>query len=181
MIGVTRFPPLTPDQPNYRPMSQFKPLPPLEELKKAFEYDPDTGFFTHKTNRGHAQTGQTAGSTDSATGYVLLTFHRKKLKAHRVAWLFSTGEDPAELEVDHEDLGRDHNWFGNLRLAAHGQNGVNTISKGWYRQRDRYTACICIAGKKKNLGTYDTPEEAAYVFQQKHIELHGKFSPYRTS
>ena len=171
--------PLTPDQPNHRLMSHFNPLPPLEELQKLFVYDPDSGLFTNKTTRGKALKGQQAGSTNGK-GYLRLRFKGKQYVVHRVAWLFMTGHDPGSQEVDHIDQNRLNNRWENLRLANRLQNRVNSSRKGWTRSRSKYQAQITIAGVSHKLGCYATPEEAARVFQKKHIELYGEFSPYLT-
>ena len=161
-------------------MKQCKPLPPLEDLRKAFAYDPDTGLFTHNRTSGSARKGDVAGSTGK-DGYVRLTFCGYSLKAHRVAWLFSTGDDPLELQVDHKDREPSNNRISNLRLTTSGPNRANSISKGWFKNRHgQYQATIRIAGEHKGLGTYATPEEAAAAFQKKHAEIYGDFSPYST-
>jgi|13_taG_2_1085334.scaffolds.fasta_scaffold14467_2 hypothetical protein len=178
MLGVTRLQPPTPDQPHYRPMSQFKPLPPIQELQQAFAYDPDTGIFRHKHSRGRAARGSIAGS-ENTTGYVRISFQRKNLWAHRVAWFLMTGQDPLQREVDHKDRDGSHNWFSNLRLGTPLQNCGNRLAEGCYRTpSNTYQARICFEGRRICLGTYFTPEEAREVYIAKHIELHGTFSPY---
>ena len=114
MFGVTRLQPPTPDQPHYRPMSQFKPLPPIQELQQAFDYDPATGIFRNKYKRGSSKRGSQAGSTDRK-GYVVLTYRRRKITAGRMAWYLSTGVDPMEKQVDHKDRVRSNNALSNLR------------------------------------------------------------------
>lgn len=160
-------------------MSQFKPLPPLEELKEAFAYDPDTGLFTHKTSRPSIRKGEIAGHVGN-NGYCRISFKRERFLAHRWAWLFLTGNDPADLQVDHIDRVRNHNWISNLRLTTQGPNRANSISKGWTKKGSRFRAQIRIADKVTFLGSYKTSEEASAVFQQRHIEEYGDFSPYLT-
>ena len=55
-------------------MSQFKPLPPIQELQQAFDYDPVTGIFRNKYRRGaRALKGSLAGSVKGSTGYLFLS------------------------------------------------------------------------------------------------------------
>ena len=91
-----------------------------------------------------------------------------------------TGHDPGSQVVDHIDQNKLNNQWENLRLANRLQNQVNSTRKGWTRNRSKYQSQISIGGVKRKLGNYDTPEEAARVFQKKHIELYGEFSPYLT-
>ena len=155
------------------------PLPPLEELKEAFEYNPNTGLFTNKKTRRRARKGDIAGSL-STGGYIRLKFHGVTYPAHRMAWLFSTGDDPADLFIDHRDRVTTHNWISNLRLCTNETNQANTISKGWSKKGARFQARLKIGGKYTYLGHYATSEEASAVFQQRHIEEYGEFSPYLT-
>ena len=178
MFGVTRLQPPTPDQPHYRPMSQFKPLPPIQELQQAFDYDPATGIFRNKYSRGKAKQGSLAG-TFCPRGYLYIAYKRKKLLAHRLAWLLMTNDDPLDKNVDHKDRVTTHNWFSNLRLSTTSQNTANHIGKGWTRTPSgRYQAYIKIGSKNVYLGVFSTPDEASQVYIAKHIEVYGSFSPY---
>ena len=97
-------------------MAKFKPLPPLEELRARFDYDPETGLFTHQGKpRGYPY----------KSGYVMLRWGRARLSANRVAWYLTTGADPLENIVEHENGNRADNSFENLRLATHRQNAFN--------------------------------------------------------
>ena len=159
-------------------MSQFKPLPPIQELQQAFDYDPATGIFRNKYTRNNkTKSGSVAGYAEN-TGYVRLALHNRRMQAHRVAWYFMTGIDPMSKQIDHIDRVRSNNAWANLRLVTHSQNQVNAPAKGWTRYRSRYYAQIRIDGALVSLGGYGTPEEAHEVYKAKHIELHGSFSPY---
>jgi hypothetical protein len=54
----------------------------------------------------------------------------------------------------------------NLRKNSLGFNGIS-------RNHKRYATKIWVDYKSYNFGTFDTPEEAAYVYDQAMIELHG--------
>ena len=109
--------PLSRDHLHNQAMTQSKPLPPLEELRKAFCYDPDTGLFTHaRTKSGRIKKGSLAG-TMCTDGYIGITHNYSRYRANRFAWLLGHGEDPGPLLVEHRDRNRLNNRLSNLRLA----------------------------------------------------------------
>ena len=106
-----------------RAMLKFKELPPLEALQKTFVYQPDTGHLIYigPQNR-NARKGQIAGYVEKA-GYLVVSFKRSKYKAHRIAWVLHTGEDPGQhLDIDHIDGCRTNNRFENLRVVTRFEN-----------------------------------------------------------
>ena len=70
-------------------------------LKELLTYDPETGYFTRNVNVKGANAGERAG-TITAKGYIAIGIDRKHYLAHRLAFLYMTGEWPKEL-VDHKD------------------------------------------------------------------------------
>ena len=164
-------------------MSQFKPLPPIQELQQAFAYDPATGLFTSKQSRGSVKIGDPVGTPSYKKGNkpdrICFMLDRRMLSAHRVAWYLMTGNDPLSKKIDHEDRNPFNNAFSNLRLATSKQNQGNRLAKGWHRTpHGRYHVQIAIGGKNVYLGSFTTPEEANEIYKAKHIEVHGSFSPY---
>jgi citrate synthase len=87
-----------------------------EELRRVLHYDPDTGIFTWKvtlSNRNPA--GKKAGCIDHY-GYIMMSIHGKRYKAHRLAWLYMTGAWPTN-QIDHKFNNRSDNRFSELREA----------------------------------------------------------------
>ena len=159
-------------------MTKFRPLPPIQELQQAFDYDPATGLFRNKYSRGKARQGALAGTVCSR-GYLHIVYKWQTMLAHRAAWLLMTGDDPLHKHVDHADRIPAHNWFSNLRLSTDSQNTANKICKGWTRTPSgKYQVYIKIGSKHVYLGLFSTPEEATEVYKAKHIEVYGSFSPY---
>jgi hypothetical protein len=98
-----------------------------EELKSKLHYDIDTGIFTRLTKRRGASEGSLSGCLGN-DGYVRISIEHKKYLAHRLAWLYMTGEMPKN-QIDHINLVKNDNRFENLREATISQNGQNTYKR----------------------------------------------------
>jgi hypothetical protein len=166
------------------------------QLMDLASYDPETGNFTwkqrprnlFKSAQAHSSwntryAGKNAGNVRT-DGYVSIRIFTQSYLAHRLAWLYMTGNWPAEM-IDHEDGVRNNNKWGNLRTATPSQNGYNTGPhinnksgfKGVYRYRDsvRWQASIRTDKGRKWLGIYDTPEEAHAAYAKATKLHHGEF------
>lgn len=144
-----------------------------ERLKELLDFDENTGVLRWRHSRGGWGAGRVAGTT-MHDGYRRIGVDKRQYQAHELVWLWMTGEFP-EFLIDHKDLDRDNNRFGNLRRATSSQNLANqAISqrntsgfKGVSRIRanGRWLATIKVMGKSRYLGTFDDPEIAhrAYV------------------
>ena len=117
-------------------MLKFKELPPLEALQKNFAYQPDTGHLIYiGRQNSNARKGQIAGHVEKA-GYLVVSFKQCKYKAHRVAWLLHTGEDPGpHLDIDHIDGCRTNNRFDNLRVVTRFENNRAMRERNAKRKR----------------------------------------------
>lgn len=94
-----------------------------DDLRRALDYDPETGVFRCKIARGPHPVGSVAGGARD-DGYIRIAINERRYFAHRLAWLYVRGEWPAG-ELDHKDNVRDHNWIDNLRPANRTQNNAN--------------------------------------------------------
>lgn len=92
-------------------------------LRELLHYDPETGLFTWKVARQGTRAGAFAGALNH--GYLRITIDWRHYPAHRLAWLYMTGEWPADL-IDHINLVSDDNRFVNLRQATRAQNMHNS-------------------------------------------------------
>lgn len=110
------------------------------------------------------------------------TGKRKTVKMHRLIM-----KAPDNMQVDHVDLyntldNRKHN----LRLATKSQNMRNRGKQSnnrsgykgvsWSRQNKKWYAWIGINGKTHSIGHFDDIEEAAYIYDQFALQLHGEFA-----
>lgn len=156
-----------------------------QKLRSLFVYDTETGLFYCKERRSTRQLpGQIAGCANNA-GYVHIKIDYKSYKAHRLAWLYMTGEVPAE-RIDHINGNPSDNRWCNLRLATHSQNIANskrpaTNTSGykgvsWHKRTKKWAARIGVGGTRKFIGYYDTPEEAHRAYVDAAEKTHGVFA-----
>ena len=153
-------------------MPKSKPLPSTGELRSAFNYDPETGVFRRTKD------GSVCGSP-SGTRYLQLTYKNRRLLCHRVAWLFITGEDPGDKQVEHRNRDRQDNSASNLRLADSAQNAWNTTARGYYYNKSAYGYQVSIKhrGTAIYIGLYRTPEEARAAYIDAVKEARGDYVP----
>jgi len=144
-----------------------------ERLRELLDYKSETGEFRWKITRSTGEVGAVAGCLRK-NSYRLIGIDQRVYLAHRLAWLYVTGQWPV-ADIDHIDGQRDNNAFHNLREATRTQNNANsrlpvTNKSGlkgasWDRWTQKWVARIQVAGKGLNLGRFDTAEaaHAAYV------------------
>ena len=156
-------------------------------LKELLSYNPLTGQFIRliATGRhGCHKVGEVAGHLRN-DGKIDIKVSDKKYKAHRLAWFYMTGVWPTE-EIDHIDLNKSNNRWDNLREATHVQNQYNKRKsplnksgyKGvsWCKQTQKWRAQIVADKKHKNIGRYDTLQEAYVAYCAAALIHHGKFA-----
>ena len=151
-----------------------------ERLKELLDYDPETGVFVRKIDRGGAKAGAEAGSYD-AHGYKIISVDGVRKKAHRLAWLYVHGCWPVS-EIDHINRVRNDNRISNLREANKCTNQQNIGPKkcnksgylGVYKhnQCNRWAAKITHNGIVAYLGLFNTPEEAHAAYIAAKEKLH---------
>ena len=143
-----------------------------EELKRLLSYNEKSGVFTWNIARGNRSAGSIAGNV-TWSGYVEIKINKKVHYAHRLAWLYMTGNYPKQ-HTDHVDGNRSNNEFSNLREATNGENSQNirVVTKkntsgflGVQRSLKKWKATISVNKRKIHIGTFDSPEGAyaAYV------------------
>jgi AP2 domain/HNH endonuclease len=88
--------------------------------------------------------------------------------------------------VDHIDGNGLNNQTSNLRTCTHAQNMKNqkmrrTNKSGFkgvsfYKQTKRWVAYVRIGKKSKTIGYYDSPEEAAKMYDSEALKYYGEFA-----
>ena len=142
------------------------------ELFEILNYNPETGIFTWISARPKIRIGNIAGGLCDK-GYIKIKIDGKKYFAHRLAWLYMTGELP-ENDIDHINLIRNDNRFCNLRKATRSQNQgnqrkyINNKSgiKGvcWDKGANKWLAQIQVKKQKIKLGRYLNIEDAIEAY-----------------
>jgi hypothetical protein len=154
----------------------------IERLRHVLQYNPETGVFTWRVNRGQrARAGSVAGSYDGEA-YWRIQIDRKKYKAHRLAWFYVHEEWPQS--VDHRNGDTLDNSLGNLRAVSHAENHQNrrTPNKGTKVgvlgvdvHNGMFRARITKNGKQIHLGYFETNEQAyaAYIAAKRVVHPFG--------
>lgn len=154
------------------------PPPTAAEVRGLLDYNPDTGVFTRRVATGGrygAAVGSVAG-TLSDGGYLMISVRSKQYRAHRLAWLYMTGEWPAN-EIDHRNGVRTDNRFNNLRdvttqvnqqnrRVATKRSSTGLLGASWSKREGAYVARIWINGRYRSLGHFLTAEAAHRAYLQ---------------
>ena len=154
-------------------------------LRELFVYDPLRGSFTRRAYRSpNARAGDIAGTKDK-DGYVQIQIDGKIYKAHRLAWLYMTGDWPRH-NIDHADLDTSNNVWANLRPATVAQNAANCGRRPFNtsgfkgvtfdKKKGRWMAQIQVARRCRHLGYHDTPDLAHAAYALAAREVHGEFA-----
>lgn len=154
-----------------------------DRLKELMHYDPDTGLFTWATKAARkVVVGSRAGSAQPGD-YVVIKFDSSRHQAHRLAWLYMTGELPT-LDVDHINGDRQDNRWSNLREVSRSENLQNQrrghqgstsplLGVSWSKSRNKWVAQIRPPGGETTyLGAFATQEEAHQAYLNAKRELH---------
>lgn len=138
------------------------------KVREVYNYDPDTGVFTFRVQRGPKRAGEVAGGV-SLDGYIYMKLNGNQHLAHRLAFLYMTGKWPEKF-VDHKDTNRSNNAWDNLREATKTVNARNRsklssntsghVGVSWDKLKCKWVAHIGVDSKCIRLGRFDTIEEA---------------------
>ena len=152
-----------------------------ERLRELLLYDPCTGAFVWRIDRGgRSFAGKLAGALNTK-GYIEITVDGGRYWAHRLAWLHVHGAMPAGV-IDHINGDKRDNRIENLRdvgLAVNARNRVrpNKNNKAgvlgvWQHQRGYWGACIQAGECRRHLGYFPTREQASNAYAAAKSELH---------
>lgn len=156
-----------------------------ERLRELLDYCPESGVFRwlEKTNR-RTVVGSVAGSMHTG-GYVVINLDGVRFYAHRLAWLWMTGQIPPD-QIDHKNGIRDDNRWDNLRSATSGDNHQNIckpkhntsgyLGVYWSKPDNKWRARIEVSGRRIGLGFFKTAEHAGKAYLEAKKKFH-KFNP----
>jgi hypothetical protein len=156
----------------------------LNEIKKRFNYNSFTGVFTYKICIKKSHPIDSVAGTRTKKGYIVFSVNKKSYQAHRIAWLLFYKELP-NLIIDHIDGNKTNNAISNLRLATRSENAQNQkkaqknnkesylgVNQNKRSKNKSYETRIQINGKRIQIGTFKTSEEASEAYINKKRELH---------
>lgn len=141
-----------------------------EYLKREFDYNPNTGWFVNKS-------GITFGHRNYK-GYLMFVIFGKHYRAHRLIWLYVTGEWPKD-QLDHINNNKKDNRWINLREASNQNNQFNKFkpknntsgAKGVIVRKRKngilYEAKIKYNQKTITIGYFKTLEEASSAYLER--------------
>jgi len=156
-----------------------------EYLKELLHYNPETGILTwkHRQDKWFKNTcysgrwnkkyaGKEAGCimvSKDGKSYKIFSIFKTLYRAHRIAWMYVTGEMPSD-QIDHVDGNGLNNKFNNLRDVSNQINGQNTRKNtrntsgttgvSWNRHKMKWDAYISVNSRKVNLGRFINKNEA---------------------
>lgn len=149
-----------------------------ERLREVLHYNPETGLFIrNRKDRAKKKVGRLSKNR-SGNIYLSIGIDYERHLAHRLAFLYMTGQWP-ERDIDHiNDNGLDNRW-SNLRPATRSQNNVNRrVGKNnksgatgvrWHEKLKRWQAIFSF--------TFATKEEAVAARDLIIRTLAGEFAP----
>lgn len=157
----------------------------VNKLREFLTYNPETGNLTWvKAPNDKTPKGKIAGYK-AQSGYIIVGYNKKEYRAHRLAWLLHTGEQPPKF-LDHADGVRHNNKWYNLREATKQENSRNRIKRvgcssdykgvSWCKKSQQWKSYITVAKKYIHLGNFASEEEAAKTYDKLATELFNSFA-----
>lgn len=153
-------------------------------LKELLHYAPETGVMKWYVKRGRSHGRDCAGYI-RPDGYWHIVVDSKPYLAHRLAWLYMTGEWP-KADTDHINSDRADNRWANLRQATRTLNNANSCAreknvtglKGVRQPRPggSFIAQISVGNVTRYLGSFPTAEAAHAVYVMAARKHFGEFA-----
>jgi hypothetical protein len=148
-----------------------------KEVKELINYNPDSGEITiiKRTGTRSRKIGEFAGVKvyRATSSYLQITLLKQTFYAHRLVWLYMTGEYPKV--IDHIDGDGLNNKWNNLRNGDVADNNRNVLKIqhnkieqlpiGVFRHRKKFTAAIKYNYKKIYLGVFNTIDDAVIAYK----------------
>jgi hypothetical protein len=157
-----------------------------EYLKQVLYYNQITGSFTWLSHPSFSCKNSTRADLSRPDGYRLVSINYENYYAHRLAFLYMTGEIPPI--VDHIDRNPDNNRWVNLRACSssenhcnsaiprHNSSGLKNISDNSKKSSTRPWRVTMQFGDTNIDKTFATLEEATEYAEAIRVKLHKDFA-----
>ena len=156
----------------------------VARLRDLVHYESTTGVFTLRVDVSHIRKAgrriDVVKHGRRSSGYRSVNILGRRFLAHRLAWALHFGEWPAH-SVDHLNGERSDNRIANLRCATSATNAQNqrthhanskTGVMGVHIDKGRYRAQITVNGSTKQVGVFDTVDEAHAAYLEAKRRYH---------
>lgn len=143
-----------------------------DEVRRSIHYNPTTGDITWLIKRAYrVKVGDVLRKTKGE--YQRIRFRDTNYGAHRIIWLYMTGELPIN-HIDHRNDERSDNHWKNLRdVTQEHNNALITVARsdsksgvrGVHFNRGKWVAQYSVKSKTTHLGRFKTQEEAVEAYK----------------
>ena len=140
-----------------------------EEVRRLFDYREGKLFWKFRHSQRIAP-GTEVGSINRRNGYRYATVHRTTQRVHRLVFLWHHGWIPDA--IDHINRDKLDNRIENLRPSTPAENAWNIGHRGAFRERGKWRSRIMANGKRHEVGTFDSEEQALAAYQEAKQRLH---------
>jgi len=140
-------------------------------LIELLEYDPDSGRFMWRATGPGRRRKEAGSAPNKGNPYRRIQVDGVLYYAHRLAYLYMTGEMPEV--VDHRDGDESNCRWENLRASSGSDNGKNVNRRGYHQSKSgRFVAQLTTDYRTEHIGTFDTPDEARAAYVQAKAASH---------